>query len=354
MLTDRITLSYPASADDLEPEDYLSSSLGVIFPDDITNQHGDPSTPVIYTSPRFGRVFLEMADPRGEGSRRLFAGFVWNAGVAMAVGLEDAVEGKVETEEGEAEEKDPWDMRDETVLELGAGTGLAGIIAAKAGAREAILTDYPAEEVLVNLRVNVQRNLPPDGEERGRCLVTVEGHEWGVVPGFEEVDGNGSLDQAVEEETDTNADADAEKYVEAETTAADRDSIRMPTPSFPESYKHHFTRILLADCLWMPHQHQNLHHSIRYFLHLIHGRVLVVAGFHTGRQKMAGFFNSKALEEVGLEVESIVEKDPIGKEREWVVDRGVEDVTERKRWLVVAVMRRIREREGGESGAGVS
>src|SRR5271154_2184935 len=90
MLTDRITLS-PTSPSAPEPEDYLSSSIGVIFPDDITNQHGDPSTPVIYTSPLFGTIFLSLADPAGEGSRRLFAPYLWKAGIEIAFGWGDAV-----------------------------------------------------------------------------------------------------------------------------------------------------------------------------------------------------------------------------------------------------------------------
>jgi hypothetical protein len=62
MLTDKIRLSGPESND---PEDILSSSLGVIFPDDITNQHGDASNSVIYLSPAFGPITLTLADPQG-------------------------------------------------------------------------------------------------------------------------------------------------------------------------------------------------------------------------------------------------------------------------------------------------
>jgi hypothetical protein len=48
MLTDKIRLSGPESND---LEDILSSPLAVIFPDDITNQHGDRDNRVIYLSP---------------------------------------------------------------------------------------------------------------------------------------------------------------------------------------------------------------------------------------------------------------------------------------------------------------
>ena len=48
MLTDKIRLSGPETTD---PEDYFGQSLGVIFPDDITNLHGDLDHAVIYLSP---------------------------------------------------------------------------------------------------------------------------------------------------------------------------------------------------------------------------------------------------------------------------------------------------------------
>ena len=79
--------------------------------------------------------------------------------------------------------------------------------------------------------------------------------------------------------------------------------------------------------------------SIAWFLNP-GGKAWVVSGFHTGREKMAGFYGAKLLVEQGLEVESIVERDPEGHEREWVTDRGFEDVTERKRWLVISVLRK--------------
>lgn len=401
MLTDRITLLPTA---DLEPEDYLSTALGVIFPDDITNQHGDPSTPVIYSSPAFGKIFLSLADPVGEGSRRLFAQYLWNAGVYVAVGLEDAVvrpdggregegegeseedgkgDGKHEVVEGEGKddsvepgrgmggenwtslaaergngrpkrgEKSPWDVLSETVLELGAGTGLAGMVAAKAGAKEVIITDYPAEEVLANLKANVERNLSP--EERERCVV--RGHEWGVVPGFDESSskphGHGAVvDGGVQDSPERVSDASPLKgHQVVQETGSDTST---DTDAFPASHHHqHFTRVLLADCLWMPSQHANLHRSISHFLSPA-GCAVVVAGFHTGRAKMAPFFDAAALAAAGLEVESIVEEDPTGRQREWRVreagaeEEGREDLSERKRWLVVAVLRRLRgSREEG-------
>ncbi|KFZ06388.1 hypothetical protein V501_07459 [Pseudogymnoascus sp. VKM F-4519 (FW-2642)] len=281
MLTDKIRLSGPETTD---PEDYLGQSLGVIFPDDITNQHGDLDHAVIYQSPRFGDIKLELADPQGADNRKLFSHFLWNAGIQLAEFIE---------EEGD------WDVRGKKVLELGAGTGLSGIVAARAGAESVVITDYPAPEVVANVRKNVEVNLPKEmriGREGKPATCLVEGHEWGNLSGDD---------------------------------------------SFVQGHKGSFDVILVADCLWMPSQHKELMKSIAWFLNP-GGKAWVVSGFHSGREKMAGFYNAALLTEHGMEVESIVERDPEGREREWVTERKFEGVTdtERKRWLVISVLRK--------------
>lgn len=69
-------------------------------------------------------------------------------------------------------------------------------------------------------------------------------------------------------------------------------------------------------------------------------RVYAVAGFHTGRAKLAPFFD--VAQDEGLEIESVAEVDVAGVERSWLTERdgGKENVSERKRWLVVAVLKR--------------
>jgi nicotinamide N-methyltransferase len=276
MLTDKIRLSGPESN---EPEDILSSSLGVIFPDDITNQHGDSENSVIYLSPLFGPLTLTLADPQGKDSRKLFSHFLWNAGLQLAEFIE--------------EDELLWGVKGERVLELGAGTGLAGIVAGLKGAREVVVSDYPAVEVLENIRTNVRSNIERRKDQiEGIGDVSVQGHEWGVLD-----DG------------------------------------------FSVRNQEGFGRILVADCLWMPWEHGNLLKSIRWFLKE-DGRAWVIAGFHTGRMKMKGFYDENALKAAGLEIERIWEKNADGTEREWVTDRGIEDVTARKRWLVVAILKK--------------
>ena len=94
----------------------------------------------------------------------------------------------------------------------------------------------------------------------------------------------------------------------------------------------------------MPYQHENLAKSM---LHMLspsrEARILAIAGFHTGRAKLAGFFDEAVSQ--GLVVEEIYEEDVQGVTREWMPERdgGREDVTGRKRWLVIAVLKRRQE-----------
>ena len=87
-------------------------------------------------------------------------------------------------------------------------------------------------------------------------------------------------------------------------------------------------------------QHTNLAQSMLHFLSPApEARVLVIAGFHTGRARMAPFFEETVKEE-GLEIEEIFEMDANGKRREWKPDAPEELIGERKKWLVVARIKR--------------
>lgn len=117
------------------------------------------------------------------------------------------------------------------------------------------------------------------------------------------------------------------------------------TDDFAESHAQAFTMVLAADCFWMPWAHQDLARSMLHFLSpQPHARVYAVAGFHTGRAKLAPFFD--VIVEEGLEIEHIQEVDVLGNSRPWlpVRDGGAENVTERKRWLVIAILKRSESR----------
>lgn len=167
---------------------------------------------------------------------------------------------------------------------------MSGITACLAGAQETWITDYPAKELLDNISRNAQKAIAQ--EHQPKCQV--HGYTWG----------------------DCSSD-------------------------FAVTNKNSFTRILAADCFWMPWEHENLVRSMLYLLDTsADARVLAIAGFHTGRAKLAGFFDEA--EAQGLEVEQIHEEDVAGNRREWAKERdgGLENHTERKRWLVLAILKR--------------
>ncbi|POR33436.1 Protein N-methyltransferase NNT1 [Tolypocladium paradoxum] len=303
-LTSRISLK---GSEPSGPEDFLSTSLGVIFPDDATNQHGDAEHSLVYASPHLPEpLLLDLADPVGEADRRLFSHYLWNASLLLAelverdaLGVEDADRGRGAG--GGLGDGVSFDVRGKAILELGAGTALPSIMAGLLGAQRVVVTDYPAPAVVKTLEANVARNIqpslsPPGSTTTAASSVVVRGHSWGEFP--------------------------------PDDTA------------FCQPDRRAFDRVLVADCLWMPWQHGNLHRSVDHFLAATaEARCWVVAGFHTGREKMCGFFAEQALRAAGLALERIWERDCDGAEREWSWDRE-DDVTVRKRWLVVAVLKR--------------
>ncbi|KAK4104800.1 hypothetical protein N658DRAFT_504353 [Parathielavia hyrcaniae] len=298
-------LSTGKAADD--PEDYFAASLGVIFPGDVSNLHGDAEHGLLYTSPYLPRaVPLALAEVKSEDDRRLFSHYLWNASLLLAELIEVGTLGVTTSEQG-GPPVEAFNVAGLETIELGAGTALPSIMAGLLGARRVVVTDYPSPPVLQTLRDNVTLAVQPRFAPAGRFAVeeaVVEGHGWG----------------------------------------------ELDTP-LARAGRRSFDRVIAADCLWMPWQHEKFRRSIAWFLGDGEAaRAWVVGGFHTGRDKVAAFFEREALAAVGLEVEHLWERDCDGQNREWVWDRGVEDVSERKRWLGVGVLRRIREpgREGEE------
>ncbi|KAI0700186.1 putative methyltransferase-domain-containing protein [Cytidiella melzeri] len=102
------------------------------------------------------------------GLHPLWGHYLWNASRAFASYLD------VHTEL----------YRDRSVLELGAGGGLPGIVTVKNGAKSVFLTDYPDAALIENLRHNVDANLPPKLAQQ----VHVEGYIWGqsLAPIFQQ------------------------------------------------------------------------------------------------------------------------------------------------------------------------
>jgi predicted nicotinamide N-methyase len=98
----------------------------------LQNQHGDNAdTTIVYRNARYGELEFRTADVNGEEQRRKFAHYLWNAGVLMGelVGGRPAEQNVTSEEDGwkhgawwvSGEEEQKWNVRGETVLELGAG-----------------------------------------------------------------------------------------------------------------------------------------------------------------------------------------------------------------------------------------
>jgi hypothetical protein len=130
----------PPDRDD-EPEDIFASAPGFLFTDDLTNSHGAPEAIIQYQNKRFGNIELQTADPDGEQERTLFSHYLWNAGLKLGELISHA----------DQQEDMRWNVEGDRVMELGAGVGLGGIVAALSGAQEVCATDgyrLPANAVL--------------------------------------------------------------------------------------------------------------------------------------------------------------------------------------------------------------
>lgn len=122
---------------------------------------------------------------------------------------------------------------------------------------------------------------------------------------------------------------------------------------FEAEHKGTFTRIICADCLWMKDQHGALVRSLLWFLKPSShserngedgGIAWVVAGFHSGREIVASFFDTAV--SMGMVVKDIYERDvnatvEMGEvRREWKPVREGEGPENRARWCVVAVLKK--------------
>ncbi|GAA5988218.1 hypothetical protein JCM10908_002117 [Rhodotorula pacifica] len=240
--------------------EYFADSLESLY-DHHMPAHGDPLELYTYTPPPAAKgaaSFTVRLPPQQVNS--LFAHHVWNAGLRMA----DAIaEGRL-------------DVREQTVVELGAGAGLPALMAARAGARRVVITDYDDPLIVANMRDNIALALRDLPDVRAR--VAAEGHSWGEEASLSRV------------------------------LAANDDS--------------RFSLILLADTLWVSSAHDLLLSSLtRLFDRSASARIAVCAGFHSGRRTVRRFLRKAkrvglvprgpAWEELGVD----------GRRREWGWDR---------------------------------
>ncbi|KAJ5103805.1 hypothetical protein N7532_004334 [Penicillium argentinense] len=298
-------------AEDL-PENLFESFMPFLFPEDTPPFHGDPGQHLLYASPQYGDLEImvpsypeqgekskEVAagqDGRVEEGRKLFAHFLWSAAMVVAEGIEDADSFQINPTDAKKDAYDIWNVKGESIMELGAGTALPSLVAALAGASTVAATDHPSSPAFTGaMKFNMEHNLR--NRTPAPATVAIEPHAWGVLD-----------------------------------------------DTFSQKYKGTFTRIIAADCYWMRSQHENLARTMQWFL-APGGKVWVIAGFHTSRAVVTDFFETAYAN--GFESERIFERDVVQRDendgeirREWRPVREDEGPENRQRWVVVSVLRR--------------
>ncbi|GAA5975286.1 hypothetical protein JCM11641_005920 [Rhodosporidiobolus odoratus] len=273
-----------------EPTDAVEDALD-LFSDSLTSlfdEHmpakGDPLQLYIYTPPSAtGQPPLTCRIPPQQVNS-LFAHHVWSASLRLA----DALAERRLRVEGE------------DVLELGAGAGIAGLMAARMGAKKVIISDYDDPALVANLKGNIKLAFPdsPDIQARLQAI----GHSW-----------------------------------------AEEESLQALLLANSDSP---FSHILLADTLWSPTFYSPLLLSLtRLLARTSTARAHICAGFHSGRATVRSFLRKARKEgfvlkgewvEVGMngerrpwgwDIEGKVE----GDEGQW---EEKEDQSQRNKWVV--------------------
>ncbi|CEQ43188.1 SPOSA6832_05088 [Sporobolomyces salmonicolor] len=277
----------PASALEEEEDDALevfSSSLHSLF-DHVVPAAGDPLQLYTYSPPNGPPLTCRIPPQQ---VNQLFAHHVWNSSLRLA----DAISlGRIEG----------LDDENATILELGAGAGIPGLIAARRPVKRVVLSDYDDPLLIDNLESNISLAYPSD--EAARKRIRAVGHTWG----------------------------------ESESLAA----LLAANSSGP------FTHILLADTLWASSSHDLLLSSLPLLLaRTPSSRIHITAGFHSGRATVRSFLRKARLKgfvpkgewaEVGVKGErrawgwDLEDGAKEGEEGEWVEK---EEASERNKWLV--------------------
>lgn len=89
----------------------------------------------------------------------LWGDHLWNAGKWLALHFDEH----------------PEEIKDKSVIELGAGAGLPSVVSALNGARCTVVTDYPDAELIENLVCNLDENVKDAARERAHAM----GYLWG-------------------------------------------------------------------------------------------------------------------------------------------------------------------------------
>ncbi|KAF9512129.1 hypothetical protein BS47DRAFT_1466587 [Hydnum rufescens UP504] len=151
-------------------EDSEEFGIGDIFPEPPRPPSPEPTVEVYYRDPNIHNNRIHdwvSISIRLVGSHPLWGHHLWNAARSFATYL-DANASTL--------------CAGRTILELGAGGALPGIAATLLGAKKVVLTDYPDHDLLRNIAINVDENVPP----RLRANVDVQGYIWAQLVALED------------------------------------------------------------------------------------------------------------------------------------------------------------------------
>ncbi|KAI1631444.1 hypothetical protein F4809DRAFT_166170 [Biscogniauxia mediterranea] len=76
------------------------------------------------------------------------------------------------------------EVRDRTVLELGAGAGLPSIVCSILGARRTVVTDFPDPDLVINMKKNILgcHLIPASDADLKDSPIVADGYVWGADP----------------------------------------------------------------------------------------------------------------------------------------------------------------------------
>ncbi|KAL9934923.1 hypothetical protein V8E36_005999 [Tilletia maclaganii] len=235
-----------SDGDDTEDAfDIFEDGLLSIF-DERMPAAGDPGQRIHFAHPALPATISYNIPNVHAKSNHLFAHYQWDSGVLLARMIASSSSSMPLPDD---DLRCPAaDLRNQTVLELGAGTGLPGLVAGCMSAEKVLITDYDDPPLIDTIRANIKEVCPDMLSVRGQGLT------WG-------------------------SEAHVDKALQ----------------SFGDETSQGFTRVLAADTLWVSSAHPALLQTMRSLLRRSpDSRILLLAGFHTGRPAISRFFQLAA------------------------------------------------------------
>ena len=268
----------------LDPEDILSASLECLY-DYKPIIYSSANSLFTYTINDTAIVTLHTPDTHSR-NWSLHASSIWVSSLHLADHIE-----RLHLNEYNCNIHDRGSPRiPVSVLELGAGAGLPGIVVSKVYKHVSLTTtDYPDDLLIQTLSANVKQNCDPD-----RCRVVA--YAWGS--------------------------SDVSILLGIDTPGSNSDV--------------GFDVIIAADTLWNSELHHSFIETLRMTLKkTADARIHLVAGLHTGRYTLQAFMDVVRQASSEFEFEEVVEMQVNGEgERDWSIAVEGEDERERRRWVV--------------------